>query len=166
MDKFKERIIEWKRVRAGDILANKNNWRTHPKEQTDALNAVLKEIGKVGGLISYYSKKYKKQVYIDGHARLNQNPDEIWWIAYTDLNDEEANKLLQVYDPLSAMAEKDQELYDALAESYKFESDIIQEIIEKEKSFDYSILEAGQGEKELDENINTENECPKCGYKW
>ena len=25
---------------------------------------------------------------------------------------------------------------------------------------------AGHGEKEIDENIETENECPNCGYKW
>ena len=26
--------------------------------------------------------------------------------------------------------------------------------------------EAGDGEKEVDENLETENKCPKCGYSW
>lgn len=26
--------------------------------------------------------------------------------------------------------------------------------------------EAGQGEKEVNENTETKNECPKCGYQW
>jgi hypothetical protein len=27
-------------------------------------------------------------------------------------------------------------------------------------------VEAGYGEKEVDENLNTTNQCPKCGYQW
>jgi len=30
--------------------------------------------------------------------------------------------------------------------------------------FDYENIKIN--EKEVDENIETKNECPKCGYKW
>lgn len=32
--------------------------------------------------------------------------------------------------------------------------------------FGMDLDQAGDGEKEIDENIETDHECPKCGYKW
>lgn len=32
--------------------------------------------------------------------------------------------------------------------------------------FGFDSDEPGHGEKEIDENIETDHECPKCGYKY
>ena len=43
--KIRDRIKEFNRVPAKDLLPNPKNWRTHPDQQADALKGVLSEIG-------------------------------------------------------------------------------------------------------------------------
>lgn len=44
---IRDRIRELRRVRAGDLLPNPKNWRTHPKAQREALQGLLAEPGTV-----------------------------------------------------------------------------------------------------------------------
>jgi hypothetical protein len=41
----RDRVKELRRVRAGDLIPNERNWRTHPDRQKDALRGVLAEVG-------------------------------------------------------------------------------------------------------------------------
>lgn len=41
---IRDRIREFRRVRAGDLTPNPNNWRTHPPEQRAALQGILQEV--------------------------------------------------------------------------------------------------------------------------
>jgi hypothetical protein len=50
--KIKDRIVELRRVRAADLLANPKNWRRHPPEQRSALEGLLSEIGYADALIA------------------------------------------------------------------------------------------------------------------
>ena len=45
MGNIRDRIKELRRVRAGNLVPNPRNWRTHPRAQQDALRGVLAEIG-------------------------------------------------------------------------------------------------------------------------
>jgi hypothetical protein len=45
---FRDRIIRFERVPAGQLRPNPKNWRTHPAQQRDAMRAVLEEIGYAG----------------------------------------------------------------------------------------------------------------------
>lgn len=134
MSKFniRDRVVEFKKVIARDLLDNQGNWRTHPAMQRDALVGVLNEIGMVNALIGYYSARNDgKLTLIDGHLRKNVDPDQEWWVAITDLNDKEADLLLVVYDPLSAMAERDEAVLAELAKQVEAEDQAVQAMVRR-----------------------------------
>lgn len=70
--KIKDRIKDFSRVKAEELLPNPNNWRTHPQEQLDAIRGVLSEIGWAGAVLARETKD--GLMLIDGHARLNMTP--------------------------------------------------------------------------------------------
>lgn len=99
---FRDRIVEFKRVKASDLLANKKNWRLHPEAQKEALAAVLSEIGFAGALAARQTPEGLE--LLDGHLRANMAGDELVPVVVLDLNDEEAAKFLATFDPLAGMA--------------------------------------------------------------
>ncbi len=49
---LRDRIKELRRVRASELQPHPLNWRMHPPEQREALEAVLREIGFASALIA------------------------------------------------------------------------------------------------------------------
>src|SRR5438093_11178095 len=112
---IRDRIKSLRRVKASELVPNAKNWRTHPKQQRDAFRDLLGEIGFAGAELTYYSKRNGGRLtLIDGHMRQEELGDAPIPCLITDLNDEEADKLLVTYDPLAAMAEADAGKLDAL----------------------------------------------------
>ena len=104
-DGIRDRIKEFRRVPSAELEDNDKNWRTHPFAQTAAMAEILESIGIAGALLAYYSDRNGgKLTLIDGHERKG-NHDAEWPTLILDVNDDEADKLLATYDPLSAMAE-------------------------------------------------------------
>ena len=103
---IRNRVKELRHVRAGDLVPNPKNWRTHPQDQQDALRGVLAEIGYADALIA---RKVRggKLMLSDGHLRAEVTPDMEVPVLVTDLTEAEADKLLATLDPLAAMAEAD-----------------------------------------------------------
>lgn len=102
---IKDRIIEMKRMTANEIRKNLRNWRTHPEDQRDVMSGVLRSIGIADALIAYYSERDSGALtLINGHLRQDIAGDTIWPILITDLNDDEADLLLAIFDPITAMA--------------------------------------------------------------
>ena len=54
---IRDRIVGFRRVRAGDLSASPRNWRTHPEAQVEALRGVLGEIGYADALLAREAKK-------------------------------------------------------------------------------------------------------------
>jgi hypothetical protein len=104
----RDRIKDFRRIRAGDLSANPKNWRTHPKAQIDALQGVLNEIGYADALLARELPDGTLEL-VDGHARQALDPDQMVPVLILDIDQNEANKLLTVLDPLAAMAEANQE---------------------------------------------------------
>lgn len=100
---FRDRIKELRRVRAGDLLANPKNWRTHPEAQQNVLRALLADIGFADALLARETKKGLQ--LIDGHLRQSLDPEQIVPVLVLDVTAAEANKLLLTLDPLAGMAE-------------------------------------------------------------
>jgi hypothetical protein len=48
MMRVRDRIVELRRVRAGDLRPHPKNWRTHPKHQQEALRGILASCGELG----------------------------------------------------------------------------------------------------------------------
>tara|TARA_B100000519_G_scaffold171024_1_gene157028 strand:+ start:1452 stop:2039 length:588 start_codon:yes stop_codon:yes gene_type:complete len=115
----KNRIVEVRTMDASELKANDGNFKVHPDSQKQAFSGVISEIGKAGALVAYYSERNDGQLtLIDGHMRQDSGGE--WTVLITDLDDQEADKLLQVYDPISAFADIDQKMLGDLAERAAF----------------------------------------------
>lgn len=125
--KLRDRVIELRRVPAGELIPNPKNWRTHPKAQQDALRGVLAEVGIAGAVLARETPA--GLMLIDGHMRADTDPTAIWPVLVLDLNDAEADKLLATYDPLAAMAETDAVKLDALLREVDTGSEALQEML-------------------------------------
>jgi len=101
--KIKNRIKGLRYVRANELAPNPKNWRTHPKEQADALRGVLSEIGMADAVLARELADGSLML-IDGHMRAEAIGDEEVPVLVLDVTEEEADKLLAVIDPIAAMA--------------------------------------------------------------
>ncbi len=106
MSLFRDRIVEVRKCKASELTDHENNWRMHPEAQREGLTGLLGEVGKVDTLKAYYSERAGgRLVLLDGHLRKAIEPDEEWNVTILDINDAEADKLLLLFDPITAMAE-------------------------------------------------------------
>ncbi|WP_455387461.1 hypothetical protein [Petrachloros mirabilis] len=116
---IRDRIKELRRVRAGDLLPNPRNWRTHPQAQQDALRGVLAEIGYADALL-VRELPDGSLLIIDGHLRAETTPDEMVPVLVLDVDEIEADKLLLTLDPLATMAEENALARESLAAETSF----------------------------------------------
>ena len=119
--RFRDRIVELRRMKASELLDNPLNWRLHPDEQRAALTSILDRIGIVGALIG---RDTKDGIIIDdGHLRKDITGDDIVPVLITDLSEDEAAIMLATYDPLSDLAIMDAEALKSLLEQVDTEDD-------------------------------------------
>ena len=126
---IKNRIKELIYVKAKDLVPNPRNWRTHPTEQKDALKGVLAEIGYADALLARKTDD-GKYMLIDGHLRAETTPDQDVPVLVTDLDEKEADKLLVLLDPLSAMAGADNELLQELTDNLETQNEAVRNLID------------------------------------
>jgi hypothetical protein len=127
---IRDRIKEFRRVRASALKPNPKNWRTHPPAQRDALRGVLAEIGYAGALLARELPDGALEL-IDGHLRAETTPDQEVPALILDLNDEEADKLLAVMDPLAGMADANAEALARLIAEIDVESDAVRAMLDR-----------------------------------
>lgn len=126
--KLRDRIKELRRVPASELIPNPKNWRTHPKEQQDALRGVLAEVG-IAGAVLARELPSGELMLIDGHMRADTDPTAVWPVLVLDVTEAEADKLLATYDPISAMAESDAVKLDALLKEIDTGSEALQQML-------------------------------------
>ena len=133
---LKDRIVELRRIRAGDLLPNPENWRTHGDDQMAALNGVLSEVGIADAVLAFPADglgpdgDFSKLMLFDGHARTENNPDQVWPVLVTDLTTDEARLMLAVIDPLAAMAGADDQRLEELLASIETENEALQAMLD------------------------------------
>lgn len=111
----RDRIIDVKTIKLGDIADNPRNPKNHPKRQGEAIRGVVKEVGWAGVPLVYKSERLNGNLaFVDGHLRKREFPDLAVRVAITDLTDSEADLLLLTYDPIAQMAEAAKEKMDDL----------------------------------------------------
>ncbi|MCL2305230.1 MAG: hypothetical protein FWC43_07800 [Planctomycetaceae bacterium] len=128
--KIKDRIKEFKRVRASSLTAHPKNWRTHPEKQAAALRGILTEIGYADALLVREMPDGTLQL-VDGHLRAETTPDQEVPILVLDLDDAETEKLLAVFDPISAMASSNSELLDELVRSIETQDESLRNLLDE-----------------------------------
>ena len=119
---IRDRIKEFRRVPARDLLDHDGNPRRHPQAQRDALRGVLEQVGIADAMVAYHSERNGGRLtLIDGHLR-KQDYDLDWPTLILDVTDEEADLLLASHDPLGALAEYDRPRLDALLQEVRAKS--------------------------------------------
>ena len=145
---IRDRIKEFRRVKASELLANPRNWRTHPKAQQEALRGILAEVGYAGALLARELPDGTLEL-IDGHLRVETTPDQQVPVLILDVDQDEANKLLTVLDPLGAMAEANKEALGQLLLEAQTDDPGLQAMLDdmaKEAGIDIFGAGAGSGE--------------------
>jgi hypothetical protein len=126
--KIRDRIKELRRVPASELIPNPKNWRSHPKEQQDALRGILAEVG-IAGAVLARELPSGELMLIDGHMRADTDPTAVWPVLVLDVTESEADKLLATYDPIAAMAESDAVKLDALLKEIDTGSEALQSML-------------------------------------
>jgi len=125
---IRNRIKELRQVKASELLPNPKNWRRHPAGQADALRGALAEIGYADALIAYETDD--GLMLIDGHLRAETTPDMEVPVLVTDLDEDEANKLLMTLDPMSTMAETDRSALTILLNSTEMQESALSKMLQ------------------------------------
>lgn len=125
---IRDRVVELVRVRAGDLVPNPANWRSHPERQRRALRALLGEIGYADSLIA--RRVDGELVLIDGHLRKDMDPDQVVPVQVVDLDEREAELLLASLDPLAGLAVPDPDVLERLLERVQPPSAAIRDLLD------------------------------------
>ena len=129
--KLNDRVVELRRVRAGELQSHPLNYRRHPDAQLKALTGILGEVGIADAVLGFPADglgpkgDFSRLMIFDGHARKDRDSDQIWPVLVTNLTMDEANKMLAVLDPLSGLATND--------------SDVLKQLVEKSQIQDASV---------------------------
>ena len=121
--KIRDRIKDFRRVKASELAPSPKNWRTHPKAQRDALQGVLAEIGFAGAVLARETPA--GLMLIDGHLRVETAADSEIPVLILDVDEVEADKILATFDPISAMAGADAAALDALLRNVQTGSEAV-----------------------------------------
>lgn len=157
---WQNRIVGHGTEHAAQLLANPNNWRIHPKAQQDQLKGVLAEIGWVQSVIV----NQRTGFVVDGHARvalaISKSEDELVPVAYVDLSPEEEAAVLATFDPLSAMAVKDEAAFESLKGSM---ADAYQKLLASACTAETLLSVASERAGSVNQKMIR---CPHCGAEF
>ena len=128
--KIRDRIKDFRRVKASQLRPHPKNWRTHPSAQQDALRGVLAEIGYAAALLARERSDGSLEL-IDGHLRAEITPDAEVPVLVLDLDDDEAAKLLALHDPLAGMAGTNDEVLAGLLDQVETENDAVRALLDR-----------------------------------
>lgn len=106
---LRSRIVGHDDVDPATLIAHPLNYRSHPKEQADALDAVLEGIGWVGSC----TVNRRTGLLVDGHLRVQRaiaHGEATVPVTYVDLSPEEERLVLATLDPIAALAGADADL--------------------------------------------------------
>ena len=142
---IRDRIKEFRRVKASLLRPHPKNWRTHPSAQQDALRGVLAEIGYADALLARELPDGSLEL-VDGHLRAETTPEAEVPVLVLDLDEHEAAKLLALHDPLANMAETDEKTLAELLEQVETENDAVQAMLDRMSSASETTSDAAETE--------------------
>ena len=128
--KIRNRIVETRTVLGRDLVPNPRNWRLHGRAQADTVRALLRDIG-IADVLLTRELPDKRLMLIDGHLRADIMPDQEVTVLVLDLNEEEADKLLLVLDPVAGMATADNLRLNELLETVRSEDPAVLALLDQ-----------------------------------
>lgn len=145
---IKDRVKEFKRIKASDLKANPKNWRLHDSMQKEAMQSVLQNVGMAGAVIVYENQD-NQYVIIDGHLRADMNDEQEVPTIILDVNEQEADLLLATYDPISQMAKSDNTMLSTLLKTIDTSDDDLQTLL-NDIDETFGLIESELPEQETD----------------
>jgi ParB-like chromosome segregation protein Spo0J len=148
-----------------ELSLDPSNVRKHSRRNLDAIKASLRKFGQQKPIVVD-----AKGIVLAGNGTLTA-AQELGWteiqIVRTELAGVEATMFAIADNRTAELAEWEEDKLNAVLKSLQDEGVDLVDVgyspedvkIEVEK-------EAPQEFAEVDENIETEHNCPKCGYKW
>ena len=109
---MRDRTVEKRKVRAGDLLPDPLNWRLHPESQVSALRTMLERVGWVDTIL--VRETDQGLMIVDGHMRADIAEDAMVPVVVVDLSEQEAREVLATYDPIGQLADVDSAALQAL----------------------------------------------------
>jgi len=126
---IRDRIKEFRRVKASELHPAPHNWREHSDQQRDALRGILAEIGYAEALIARERKDGRLEL-VNGHLRAETTPDMEVPVLILDVSAEEAAILLATMDPIGQMAEANTAALAKLLEGQEPQDANLRELLE------------------------------------
>lgn len=154
---WQNRIVAYTEIAPNILLPNAKNWRLHPDEQEQALQAILSEIGIVQNvivnartskyrnedgqevipsedddLLPYVDMEFLEAHLVDGHLRTGlaiKNNQPVVPVTLVDLTLEEEDAILATYDPVTEMAKVDAERLRDLHERFHVQNEQLQAML-------------------------------------
>lgn len=129
---FRSRIVGQGEEAPDQLLANPLNWRVHPKEQVDALEGLLQQVGWVQRVIV---NKRTGHV-VDGHARVAlalRRSEPSLPVLYVDLSADEERLVLAAIDPIGGMAGRDDDMLAQVLDGLTAEDEGLQALLDSLK---------------------------------
>jgi ParB-like chromosome segregation protein Spo0J len=168
--KMRNRIVELRRVPAGDLVANRKNWRTHPPQQRQAVSELLAEVGCADALLAREDGD-GRLVLIDGHLRADLLADQVVPVLVLDVNEAEADKLLLTLDPLAKMADVDRAALDVLLTQDEEKSGALADL-QKQMADQAGLYREGDDAAQSasfevdDAEFSFSHRCTECGFEF
>lgn len=125
---WRNRIVGHAEVAPGDLVPNPQNWRLHPKFQSEVMAELLGEVGWVQDIIVNQRSGH----LVDGHLRLDlalRRGEPAVPVKYVDLDEDEERRILLTLDPVAALAVADRGVLDELLSHIGESSDAVQQLI-------------------------------------
>lgn len=129
-DEIRNRIVEVRKVKFGEIANHPRNPKKHPEAQRKAFRGSLQELGFVSVPLAYHSERTGKLTWADGHLRGSEVNGYTGDVAILDIDDAEADKLLLYADPIAAMAEYESQQLEGLLKSVNTGNEALQKLLD------------------------------------
>ena len=138
---WRNRIVGYGEVEVASVLENERNWRLHPDQQAQALDALMTQVGIVQNVIinkrtgpDWPDGQRGVERMLDGHLRLRlavQKKQRTLPVTYVDLDPKEEALVLAALDPLSAMAATDNAILAELMRQLEAESEALNRFLQE-----------------------------------
>lgn len=156
----RDRIVELIRVPANKLVRNEKNWRTHSESQKKALRGALEQVGFAGAELCRRLPDGGLML-IDGHMRADVMGKSLVPVLVLDVDEREADLLLSTFDPIGAMAGRDDGKLESLLESLRVSesvSDFVRESAEVE------IVGGDESDADEQSGASSEPKSDKAAY--
>lgn len=145
---WNSRIIGSGEEEPEQLLANPKNFRVHPKEQQDALEGALDTIGWIQQVIVNQNTGH----IIDGHLRVSlamRKGETRIPVIYVDLTQEEEDIALATIDPITGLANQDNELLQSLLAGIDLEDGLLADFLDSLRDDDEEVGEGNTDEDDI-----------------